>query len=85
MKEQTLPLLKPPYLMFFVICCCLQYGIFTIAGGLALFLPDILNKIANAYEANALDSYKICNILDSEKINGNNTKFADRVSFKRID
>ncbi|XP_070496597.1 synaptic vesicle glycoprotein 2B-like [Chironomus tepperi] len=79
MKEQTLPLLKPPYLLYFVICCCLQYGIFCIAGGLALFLPDILNKIANTYEVNPMDSFKICDIFNSDSsINLNVTKFADR-------
>lgn len=80
MKEQTLPLLKPPYLLYFVICCCLQYGIFCIAGGLALFLPDILNKIANAYDENPMNSFKICDIIYNEQMNLNSTKFADRVS-----
>ncbi|KAL7045017.1 hypothetical protein ACKWTF_002133 [Chironomus riparius] len=78
MKEQTLPLLKPPHLLYFMICCCLQFGIFCIAGGLALFLPDILNKIANAYDENPIDSFKICDIMHNEQINYNITKFSDR-------
>lgn len=80
MKEQTLPLLKPPHVLYFTVCCCMQYGIFCIAGGLALFLPDILNKVANAYEDDPTGKFRICDIMSNENSNLNSTKFADRVS-----
>lgn len=77
MKEQTLPLLKPPHLLYFTVCCCLQFGIFSIAGGFALFLPDILNKIANAYQQNQTESFRICDIMFKELSNA--TKLPTRV------
>lgn len=81
MKEQTIPLLKPPHLLYFTTCCCIQFGIFCIAGGLALFLPDILNKVANAYQASPDDSLQICDIIYNAMASRNSTKVLERVSF----
>jgi hypothetical protein len=59
-SDQTLPLLKSPHLKNFAACCFLQFGIFCIAGGLALFLPDILNKLANAQSNKNVKDAGIC-------------------------
>lgn len=46
--EQTLPLLRPPHLLHFLTCSFLHFGTFAIGGGMALFLPDVLNKFAKS-------------------------------------
>ncbi|KAG5675993.1 hypothetical protein PVAND_005849 [Polypedilum vanderplanki] len=61
-REQTVPLLKSPYLKNFAACCFLQFGIFNVAGGLALFLPDILNKMANAQNKIETMNLGICHV-----------------------
>ncbi len=46
--EQTLPLLRPPHLLHFLTCSFLHFGTFAIGGGMALFVPDVLNKFAKS-------------------------------------
>jgi hypothetical protein len=61
LAEQSLPLLKPPFLKYFATCCALMFGLFSIASGIAMFMPDILNRLLLAndkYET----SMKICEI-----------------------
>lgn len=65
-RDQTLPLLKPPQITNFLTCCFLQFGIFTIAGGLALFMPDILNKLANAQNEDYSKSLKVCDVISTK-------------------
>ncbi|KAG5675992.1 hypothetical protein PVAND_005848 [Polypedilum vanderplanki] len=63
--DQTLPLLKPPFVINFTACCCLHFGLFTCAGGLALFMPDILNKLAIAQERTGMD-LKVCDVYNPQ-------------------
>ncbi|KAG5675991.1 hypothetical protein PVAND_005847 [Polypedilum vanderplanki] len=61
LKDQTLPLIKPPYIIQFIVCCVLQFGTFSIAGGLNLFLPDILNNLS-ILEQQTQSNLQVCDI-----------------------
>lgn len=61
MKNQIVPLLKPPHVVPFLACCIMLFGIFANVGGLALFLPDTLNQLKKSNKTDAL----LCEILES--------------------
>lgn len=68
--DQTIPLIKPPYLLPFIACCALQFGTFFISAGLGLFLPDILNKLSK-YRDDTCDLgsecvYHVCDVAGFE-------------------
>lgn len=65
LKNQTLPLLKPPYVVYFITICALQFGSFCVAGGINLFLPDILNKLWNAEEEYGRE-FRVCEVNESD-------------------
>lgn len=65
-KDQTLPLLKPPYVVYFAACCFLQFGTFWVAGGLNLFLPEILNKLALTRDETE-GNYGVCDVYKYPK------------------
>lgn len=52
--------------MYFLACCCLQAGIFVIAGGAALFMQDILNKLATVRNKIGHDVH-VCEIYELPK------------------
>lgn len=45
LKEQSLPLLKPPYLKWLSLNGFLLFGIFSVLNGLYLWVPDVLNRV----------------------------------------
>lgn len=59
MKDQTLPLLKIPYLKYFLVCCVHSASAFTIYGGLGLWFPQIMNQISS----DPSDGTEICSVL----------------------
>lgn len=59
--NQTFPLFKPPYLIYFLSCSFLHLGTFSIAGGMASFMPDIFNRLAKVADENG--PTKICDSL----------------------
>lgn len=61
--DQTWALLKPPYLTYFLTCCTLDLGISAVSGGTALFMPDILNKLAIARSKLGHD-LRVCEVFD---------------------
>lgn len=63
LREQTVPLFKPPYVLYFFACSLLHFGTFSVAGGMALFLPDILNRLSKAQPFGKGDDLKICDVL----------------------
>ncbi|KAL7031289.1 hypothetical protein ACKWTF_006954 [Chironomus riparius] len=86
--DQTLPLIKPPYLFLFIACCALQFGTFFISAGLGLFLPDILNKLSK-YRDETCDGggecvYHVCDVAgfkfhQDKNITANNETCNDSV------
>lgn len=58
--NQTFPLFKPPYALYFFACSFLHFGTFSVAGGLALFLPEILNRLSHATDEGPK---KLCQVL----------------------
>uniref|UniRef100_A0A3F2YX78 Major facilitator superfamily (MFS) profile domain-containing protein n=1 Tax=Anopheles farauti TaxID=69004 RepID=A0A3F2YX78_9DIPT len=61
MVQQTLPIVKLPYLIYFLICCVHNIGAFAIYGGLGLWFPDIMNQV---FSQDASDvGKKVCAIL----------------------
>ncbi|CAG9578976.1 unnamed protein product [Danaus chrysippus] len=45
LKDQSLPLLKPPYLKWMCLNGFLFFGIFATLNGLYMWLPDVLNRV----------------------------------------
>ena len=65
--DQTWTLFKPPHAKYFLTCCCLHMGIFAVSGGIALFMPDILNKLAIARNTLGYDNIYVCDVYDIPK------------------
>ncbi|XP_040155596.1 synaptic vesicle glycoprotein 2B-like isoform X1 [Anopheles arabiensis] len=61
MVQQTLPIVKLPYLVYFVICCVHNIGAFAIYGGLGLWFPEIMNQVFSQ-DATQIER-KVCAIL----------------------
>lgn len=77
--NQTFPLFRPPYVVEFFACSVLHFGTFMISAGMAMFLPDILNRLSRAREAGYGDDLRICYVLQSVKTS-NDSGDADYVS-----
>lgn len=75
--DQTFSLFKPPHVKYFLTCCCLHMGVFAVSGAIALFMPDILNKLAIVRSELGHD-IRVCEIYDvSKDILGNNSSQTD--------
>uniref|UniRef100_A0A182S6I4 Major facilitator superfamily (MFS) profile domain-containing protein n=1 Tax=Anopheles maculatus TaxID=74869 RepID=A0A182S6I4_9DIPT len=61
MVQQTLPIVKLPYLVYFIICCVHNIGAFAIYGGLGLWFPEIMNQVFSQQSAH--EDRKVCAIL----------------------
>jgi hypothetical protein len=61
LKNQTLPLLRPPHLKYFLCICALQFGTFWVASGITLFLPDIFNQLTLANKEYSRD-FRVCDV-----------------------
>uniref|UniRef100_A0A3F2Z0Y2 Major facilitator superfamily (MFS) profile domain-containing protein n=1 Tax=Anopheles minimus TaxID=112268 RepID=A0A3F2Z0Y2_9DIPT len=59
--NQTLPIIKLPYLVYLIICCVHSMGALAINGGLGLWFPDIMNHIFAA--DTTIEGNKVCEIL----------------------
>ncbi|XP_062536115.1 synaptic vesicle glycoprotein 2B-like [Armigeres subalbatus] len=60
MWNQTVPLLKRPNLLYFSVCCALQFGMFMVSAGMGLWYPEIVNRVT---KSNGNDSATICEVL----------------------
>ncbi|XP_055585475.1 synaptic vesicle glycoprotein 2B-like [Uranotaenia lowii] len=69
MKDQTIPLLKCPSVLYFSICCLEALGAFSIYGGLALWFPQIMNKVVSDSA-----TQPICSILQVSNSNASSTE-----------
>ncbi|KAM3956301.1 synaptic vesicle glycoprotein 2A [Aphomia sociella] len=70
MREQTLPLFKPPLLPWTCLTCFVQFGIFATTNGFYVWFPTILNAVVN-HDGGAM---RICDILSmSDDVNSNAT------------
>ncbi|KAL7045032.1 hypothetical protein ACKWTF_002134 [Chironomus riparius] len=86
--DQTWTLFKPPHAKYFLTCCCLHLGIFAVSGGIALFMPDILNKLAIARKTLGYDNIHVCDIYDIPKeifLNSNETLMEQSVCIDNVD
>lgn len=60
MWNQTVPLFKKPNLLYFAICCALQFGMFFVSAGMGLWYPEIMNRVTSSSQN---ESVTICEIL----------------------
>ena len=65
--QQTFPLFRPPFVLFFFVCSFLNFGTFAVSGGMAMFLPDILNKLSSSKDL------KICEMIKIQAPTNNST------------
>uniref|UniRef100_A0A6P4EQR5 Synaptic vesicle glycoprotein 2B n=1 Tax=Drosophila rhopaloa TaxID=1041015 RepID=A0A6P4EQR5_DRORH len=62
MWKETLPLLKRPHLVNFVISCTIMCGLFFSSSGMGLWYPEIQNRLgSNAAD----DSMTVCEVIDA--------------------
>uniref|UniRef100_A0A8D8EB46 Synaptic vesicle glycoprotein 2B n=1 Tax=Culex pipiens TaxID=7175 RepID=A0A8D8EB46_CULPI len=61
MKDQTVPLLKAPYLVYFLVCGINSISAFAIYGGLGLWFPQIMNQVFSDGSSAA-----VCSILETK-------------------
>ncbi|XP_058811375.1 synaptic vesicle glycoprotein 2B-like [Topomyia yanbarensis] len=64
MRDQTVPLFKPPLLKYFFVCCMHSITAFAIYGGLGLWFPQIMNQVTSG---SSPDGELICSILEVNK------------------
>lgn len=70
---QTVPLFKPPNLIYLCTCSFFCFGTFSVSSGLSLFLPEVLNKMSQT-RGNHGDPVAICDAFESDaKIARNET------------
>ncbi|XP_026759665.2 synaptic vesicle glycoprotein 2C-like [Galleria mellonella] len=70
MREQTVPLFKPPLLPWTCLTCFVQFGIFATTNGFYVWFPTILNAVVN-HDGGPM---RICDILSSSSdVNSNNS------------
>lgn len=74
--NQTFPLFKPPYALYFFACSFLHFGTFCVAGGMAMFLPEILNRMSKHEGAGDL---RVCDVLQLQNEPSNNATREDYV------
>ncbi|XP_053698156.1 synaptic vesicle glycoprotein 2B-like [Sabethes cyaneus] len=61
MWDQTVPLFQRPNLLYFVVCCSLQFGMFFVSAGMGLWYPEIVNRVTSVGED---DTEAICDVLE---------------------
>ncbi|XP_020814662.1 synaptic vesicle glycoprotein 2B isoform X1 [Drosophila serrata] len=62
MWKETLPLLKRPHLVNFVISCTIMCGLFFSSSGMGLWYPEIQNRLGMNQ---AEDSMTVCEVIDA--------------------
>ncbi|XP_055588279.1 synaptic vesicle glycoprotein 2B [Uranotaenia lowii] len=60
MWDQTVPLFSRPHLLYFSVCCALQFGMFFVSAGMGLWYPEIVNQMTTR---NQNGSETICEAL----------------------
>ncbi|KAJ2950167.1 hypothetical protein O0L34_g11524 [Tuta absoluta] len=69
LKEQSLPLLKPPYLKWLALIGVLLFGVFGALNGLYVWVPDILNRVLNGNSS----GLTACEVIAQRLKQGNQT------------
>ncbi|XP_058458628.1 synaptic vesicle glycoprotein 2B-like isoform X1 [Malaya genurostris] len=63
MWNQTAPLFRSPNVLYFSVCCALQFGMFFVSAGMGLWYPEIINRLTSTIPE---DSEAICDILEGK-------------------
>ncbi|XP_055551754.1 synaptic vesicle glycoprotein 2A-like isoform X2 [Wyeomyia smithii] len=61
MWDQTVPLFQRPNLLYFTVCCALQFGMFFVSAGMGLWYPEIVNRVTSV---GADSTEAICDVLE---------------------
>ncbi|KAL0881098.1 hypothetical protein ABMA27_002221 [Loxostege sticticalis] len=65
LRVQTVPLLKPPYLKWMMLNGFLLFGILNILNGLAMWIPDVLNRVLSG----SLEQMTACQVIGQRNNN----------------
>ncbi|XP_058458650.1 synaptic vesicle glycoprotein 2A-like [Malaya genurostris] len=71
MWNQTTPLFRRPNLLYFIVCCALQFGMYFVSAGMGLWYPEIINQLTSVVRNN---SEGICDIIEDQ--NDSDKEFA---------
>lgn len=64
--KQTFPLFSAKYLRNTLIICFIQFGLYSVASGMALWLPDIVNSITLYMNAFPGEEALFCDIYNNK-------------------
>lgn len=78
--NQTVPLLKPPYLKSTILICTIQFGIYLTSTGLFIFFAEIINKMSANLNSFVNERVLICDIINMKSINNSVINYHDEVS-----
>ncbi|KAL7740167.1 hypothetical protein ACLKA6_003879 [Drosophila palustris] len=62
MWHDTVPLLKKPHLLNFIISCTVMCGLFFSSSGMGLWYPEILNRLGST---SVEDAMTVCDVIDA--------------------
>lgn len=62
--NQTAPLFKPPHLFSTVLICAIQFVVFATSNGFYMFVPEILNKMANNLDSFIDQRIPMCEVIN---------------------
>ncbi|XP_046982570.1 synaptic vesicle 2-related protein-like [Schistocerca americana] len=63
MWRQTVPLFKPPYLLYTVVACFIQFGLYASSNGFLIWLPELLNRMGQYGEAYPNHPATVCDVI----------------------
>ncbi|XP_047100303.1 uncharacterized protein LOC124718730 [Schistocerca piceifrons] len=63
MWRQTFPLFKPPYLLYTVVACFIQFGLYASSNGFVIWLPELLNRMGQYGEAYPNHPATVCDVI----------------------
>ncbi|XP_049842899.1 synaptic vesicle glycoprotein 2A-like [Schistocerca gregaria] len=63
MWRQTVPLFKPPYLLYTVVACFIQFGLYASSNGFLIWLPELLNRMGQYSEAYPNHPATVCDVI----------------------
>ncbi|XP_049842896.1 synaptic vesicle glycoprotein 2B-like isoform X1 [Schistocerca gregaria] len=63
MWRQTAPLFRPPYLLYTLLACLLQFGLYASSNGFLLWLPDLVTRMSQYNMAYPGQETTVCDVI----------------------
>ncbi|XP_049797933.1 synaptic vesicle glycoprotein 2A-like [Schistocerca nitens] len=63
MWRQTAPLFRPPYLLYTLLACVIQFGLYASSNGFLIWLPELLNRVGQYRELYPDQTATVCDVI----------------------